>query len=40
MVNLTSDSQLDSNLKPIKSREELSSLELCTKGNGARISGD
>ena len=40
MVKLTSDSQLDSNLKPIKSREELSSLELCTKGNGARISGD
>jgi len=40
MVNLTSDLQLDSNLKPIKSREELSSLELCTKGNGARINGD
>ncbi len=40
MKSLTSDAQLDTNLKPIKSGEELSSLELSTKGNGARISGD
>ena len=40
MKSLTSDAQLDTNLKPIKSGEELSSLELSTKGNGARNSGD
>ena len=40
MANLTSDLQLDSNLKPLKSGEELSSLELSNKGNGARVSGD
>ena len=40
MKSLTSDAQLDTNLIPIKSGEELSSLELSTKGNGARISGD
>ena len=40
MANLSSDIQLDSNLKPLKSGEELSSLELSTKGNGARITGD
>ena len=40
VTNLTTDRQIDTHLKPIKSREELSSLELSTKGNGARISGD
>ena len=38
--NLTTDNQLDNNLKPIKSGEELSSLELSSKGNGARFTGD
>ena len=37
---LTTDKQLDTHLKPLKSGEELSSLELSTYGNGARISGD
>ena len=40
MGSLNSDLQLDNNLKPLKSGEELSSLELSTKGNGARITGD
>ena len=40
MANLTSDLQLDTHLKPLKSGEELSSLELSTKSNGARITGD
>ena len=38
--NLNTDNQLDNNLKPIKSGEELSSLELSSKGNGARFTGD
>ena len=38
--NLTTDKQLDTHLKPLKSGEELSSLELSSKGNGARVSGD
>ena len=37
---LITEHQLDSNLKPLKSGEELSSLELSSQGNGARISGD
>ena len=37
---LTTDNQLDSHLKPIKSGEELSSLELSSQGNGARVTGD
>ena len=37
---LTTDNQLDSHLKPLKSGEELSSLELSSKGNGARFTGD
>ena len=40
MTTLTTDRQLDTHLKPLKSGEELSSLELSTKGNGARITGD
>ena len=40
MANLTSDLQLDTHLKPLKSGEELSSLELSSKSNGARITGD
>ena len=38
--NLTTDTQLDTHLKPLKSGEELSSLELSSKGNGARFTGD
>ena len=37
---LITEHQLDSNLKPLKSGEELSSLELCSRGNGARVTGD
>jgi len=37
---LTTDKQLDTHLKPLKSGEELSSLELSTYGNGARVNGD
>lgn len=37
---LTTEHQLDSSLKPLKSGEELSSLELCSQGNGARVTGD
>ena len=40
MKNLTTDRQLDTHLKPLKSGEELSSLELSTKGSGVRITGD
>ena len=40
MTTLTTDRQLDTHLKPLKSGEELSSLELSSKGNGARVSGD
>ena len=40
MTTLTTDRQLDTHLKPLKSGEELSSLELSTKSNGARITGD
>ena len=39
-TNLTTERNLDTHLKPLSSGEELSSLELSTKGNGARISGD
>ena len=38
--NLTTERQVDSHLKPVKSGDELSSLELSTKSNGARITGD
>ena len=38
--NLTTDKHLDTHLKPLKSGEELSSLELTTYGNGARVNGD
>ena len=37
---LITEHQLDSNLKPLKSGEELSSLELSSQGNGARVTGD
>jgi len=40
MVNLTSDKNLDKHLKVIKSGEEITSLELATEGNGAKIKGD
>ena len=40
MTTLTTDRQLDTHLKPLKSGEELSSLELSSKSNGARITGD
>ena len=37
---LTTDLTLDGHLKVIKSGEEISSLELTSSGNGARINGD
>lgn len=40
MANLTSDKNLDKHLKPIKSGEENTSLELATEGNGAKVNGD
>ena len=40
MANLTSDKNLDKHLKVIKSGEEITSLELATEGNGAKIKGD
>ena len=40
MANLTTDKNLDKHLKPIKSGEELTSLELATEGNGAKVNGD
>ena len=40
MANLTSDKNLDKHLKVIKSGEEITSLELATEGNGAKITGD
>ena len=40
MANLTSDKNLDKHLKPIKSGEDLTSLELASEGNGAKVKGD
>ena len=40
MANLTSDKNLDKHLKVIKSGEEITSLELATEGNGAKVKGD
>tara|TARA_Y100001963_G_C6591646_1_gene358231 strand:- start:47 stop:706 length:660 start_codon:yes stop_codon:yes gene_type:complete len=40
MANLTTDKNLDKHLKPVKSGGEDTSLELATKGNGARVHGD
>ena len=40
MANLTSDKNLDKHLKVIKSGDEITSLELATEGNGAKIKGD
>ena len=40
MANLVSDKPLDKHLKIIKSGEEVTSLELATEGNGAKIKGD
>ena len=40
MANLTTDKNLDKHLKPIKSGEELTSLELATEGNGVKVNGD
>ena len=40
MANLTTDKNLDKHLKPIKSGEENTSLELATEGNGAKVNGD
>ena len=40
MANLTTDKNLDKHLKLVKSGEENTSLELATKGNGARVHGD
>ena len=40
MANLTTDLQIDTHLKPIKSGEEISSLELASQDNGARIRGN
>ena len=40
MTTLTTDRQLDTHLKPLKSGEDISSLELSSKSNGARITGD
>ena len=38
--NLTTDKQIDSHLKPLKSGEDTTSLELSTQDNGARVTGD
>ena len=40
MANLTTDKNLDKHLRPVKSGEENTSLELTTKGNGVKVSGD
>ena len=40
MANLTTDKNLDKHLKPVKSGEEDTSLELSTGGNGVKVSGD
>ena len=40
MANLETDKLLDKHLKPIKSGEESTSLELATEDNGAKIKGD
>ena len=40
MANLSTDKQLDRHLKPLKSGEDNTSLELATEDNGAKIKGD
>ena len=40
MANLTTDKNLDKHLRLVKSGGENTSLELATKGNGARVHGD
>ena len=40
MANLTTDKNLDKHLRLVKSGGEDTSLELATKGNGARVHGD
>ncbi len=40
MANLTTDKNLDKHLKPVKSGKEDTSLELATKGNGAKVAGN
>ena len=39
-LNLTTDKQIDTHLKPLKSGEDTTSLELSTQDNGARVTGD
>ena len=38
--NLTTDKQVDTHLKPLKSGEVTTSLELSTQDNGAKVTGD
>ena len=40
MANLQSSNLLDKHLKPIKSGEEDTSLELALSGHGAKVTGD
>ena len=40
MANLTTDTNLDKHIKPVKSGEEDTSLELSTRGNGVKVTGD
>ena len=40
MANLTTEKSLDKHLKPVKSGEENTSLELATEGNGVKVTGD
>ena len=40
MANLTTDKNLDKHLRPVKSGGEDTSLELSTKGNMTRVTGD
>ena len=40
MAKLTTDKNLDKHLKPVKSGEEDTSLELAVRGNGVKIHGD
>ena len=40
MINLKSDKVLDKHLKPIKSGEDNTSLELASEDNGAKVKGD
>ena len=39
-ISLTTDKEADKHLKPIKSGEDNTSLELATEDNGAKVTGD